>query len=264
MSLIPSFLLCLFLSLFVPLSAGAEEKASKAIPQHLAKKELSPKEIETLLLQKIPKISLISIEVLPEFGMYKVITDDFTSIFITLDGSNFIIGERFSFDKTGNLKNLSREEREIQQFALTQQIPKDEMIIFPALDKNNKPVKSDIWVLIFTDIDCGYCRKFHREIEEVNKLGIEVRYVFFPRSGPDTESYYKAVSVWCAEDKQSSMTAAKAGLPLASKTCPNPVNEQLDLGKKSGVKGTPTMWTSAGKRIPGYVPAKRLLSIIQS
>ncbi len=46
---------------------------------------------------------------------------------------------------------------------------------------------------VFTDIDCGYCRKLHGEMDELNELGITVNYYGFPRSGPGTESFRKYV-----------------------------------------------------------------------
>jgi thiol:disulfide interchange protein DsbC len=92
-------------------------------------------------------------------------------------------------------------------------------------------------VTVFTDIDCGYCRKLHAEIKETNDLGISVRYLFFPRSGPNTESYYKAESVWCAKDRQQAMTDAKAGKDVPRKTCDNPIDEHMKLVRDAGSAG---------------------------
>lgn len=222
--------------------------------------------IKSILEEKIPGIVITHIIKAPEFGaaMYHVLTDDFTSIYVNADVRNFIIGEHYTFDNKGKVRNLSQQHRAREQFAKVKQIPLDQMIIFPATDNRGNEIKSDKWVIIFTDIDCGYCRKFHTEIDEVNRLGIEVRYMFFPRTGINSDAYNKAVSVWCADDKQASMTAAKAGLPIKAKECSNPVEEQYKLGRQTGVKGTPTMWTSNGILIPGYIKPQQLLSAIQS
>ena len=95
-------------------------------------------------------------------------------------------------------------------------------------------------ITIFTDIDCGYCRQFHREIEQVTALGIEVHYLFYPRTGPDTDSWFKAERVWCAEDRNSALTSAKLGGHVPEATCvANPVATHYDIGNKVGVTGTP-------------------------
>jgi thiol:disulfide interchange protein DsbC len=113
-------------------------------------------------------------------------------------------------------------------------------------------------VTVFTDIDCGYCRKMHSHIAEYNERGIQVDYLFFPRSGPGTPSFAKAVSVWCAKDRQSAFTAAKAGSNPAPLQCDNPVGEEYQLGIDVGVDGTPTVFAPDGSKIGGYLTPDQL------
>jgi thiol:disulfide interchange protein DsbC len=113
-------------------------------------------------------------------------------------------------------------------------------------------------VTVFTDIDCGYCRKMHSHIAEYNERGIQVDYLFFPRSGPGTPSFAKAVSVWCAKDRQSAFTAAKAGGDPAPLQCDNPVTEEYQLGMDIGVDGTPTVFAADGSKIGGYLTPDQL------
>jgi thiol:disulfide interchange protein DsbC len=113
-------------------------------------------------------------------------------------------------------------------------------------------------LMVFTDIDCGYCRKLHAQMAEYNEQGISIRYMAFPRAGIGSRSYEKAVSVWCAEDQQEAMTQAKAGSDPDPQQCDNPIAEQYQLGKELGVTGTPALLTSSGKLIPGYVPPEQL------
>src|SRR6202522_2438678 len=96
-------------------------------------------------------------------------------------------------------------------------------------------------VTVFTDIDCPYCRKMHSEITEDNKLGRRERYMFYPRTGPGTESWHKAEAVWCSADRNAALTRAKAGVELApTKSCgPTPVQGDYELGPSIGVPGTP-------------------------
>jgi thiol:disulfide interchange protein DsbC len=111
---------------------------------------------------------------------------------------------------------------------------------------------------VFTDIDCGYCRKLHAQVAEYNKQGIAIHYMSFPRAGIGSRSYEKAVAVWCADDQQAAMTAAKLGGEPDPEQCENPVAEQYQLGIDLGVTGTPALLTPNGQLIPGYVPPEQL------
>mgnify|MGYP000032360424 CR=1 FL=1 len=98
-------------------------------------------------------------------------------------------------------------------------------------------------ITVFTDIDCGYCRKLHQDIEGYNDLGIGVSYLFFPRAGLQSASYDKAVNVWCSKDNKSAMTLAKSGETIEPKMCKNPITSQFNLGIQAGVHkvGTPSV-----------------------
>lgn len=127
-----------------------------------------------------------------------------------------------------------------------------------------KPKTSKYTVSIFTDIDCGYCRKLHSEIDQYLAEGITVQYLFYPRAGKGSESYNKAVSVWCADDRNAALTAAKKDQKIAAKTCDNPVDEHMQLGEAFEVKGTPMIVTEKGNIYPGYLPAKQLVEALES
>jgi thiol:disulfide interchange protein DsbC len=118
-------------------------------------------------------------------------------------------------------------------------------------------------ITIFTDIDCGYCRQFHREIDKVTALGIEVHYLFYPRTGPDTESWAKADQVWCAADHNSALTRAKLGgeIPEAA-ACNTPIQAHWDLGRQIGVRGTPAIFSGTGELIGGYLPPATLAKVL--
>jgi len=113
-------------------------------------------------------------------------------------------------------------------------------------------------ITVFTDIDCGYCRKMHSHIAEYNERGIQVDYLFFPRSGPGTPSFAKAESVWCAIDRKSAFTAAKAGADPAPLQCDNPIAEEYQLGMQVGVDGTPAVFAEDGSKIGGYLTPDQL------
>ncbi|WP_218352238.1 bifunctional protein-disulfide isomerase/oxidoreductase DsbC [Alteromonas lipotrueiana] len=110
-------------------------------------------------------------------------------------------------------------------------------------------------ITVFTDITCGYCRKMHKEIDQLNALGITVNYLAFPRAGLQSPVYDEMVSIWCASDPQKALTAAKQDKSIESKTCENKVAEQFKFGQSVGVSGTPNIILSDGTLIPGYQPA---------
>lgn len=147
--------------------------------------------------------------------------------------------------------DLSEQRLQSIRLGMIKDVKQADMIVFPA--KNQRHV-----ITVFTDIDCGYCRKLHAEIKQYNDLGITVQYLMFPRSGPDTPSYDKAVSVWCSKDRQDALTRAKAGETLAKADCDNPIRAQYDIGQQIGVRGTPAILMEDGMLLPGYMPALKL------
>jgi thiol:disulfide interchange protein DsbC len=114
---------------------------------------------------------------------------------------------------------------------------------------------------VFTDTDCGYCQKLHSEVPELNRLGVEVRYVAFPRQGLQSPAYKELVSVWCAKDRQGAMNLAKTRQEVPAAECDNPVAKQYALGQMIGVSGTPAIVLANGKLIPGYQPAPQLAKL---
>lgn len=117
-------------------------------------------------------------------------------------------------------------------------------------------------VTVFTDIDCGYCRKLHQQMDAYADEGINVHYLFYPRTGLNSPSYDKAVGVWCADDQQKAMTQAKGGAKVNSGECSNPVKKHMELGELMGIRGTPAIVLDSGEMIPGYVEPKKLAALL--
>lgn len=176
--------------------------------------------------------------------------------YISTDGRYLLEGELYDLEGSRNLTEQSRAEARED---LLGGIDREHMIVFAPQDR---PVEHTI--TIFTDVDCGYCRQFHREIAQVNALGIEVHYLFYPRTGPATESWSKAERVWCAGDRNTALTSAKLGGPIPELTCTdNPIADHYDLGAQVGVTGTPSIYTASGTHIGGYLPPDQLLNTLQ-
>jgi len=200
------------------------------------------------LSKVIPGVSKSDVSKTPIKGLYQVIVG--ARIIYTSDDGRYIIqGEMVDLV---NRKNLTESSLNSVRKAELEKIDEKKMIIFPA--KNPKHT-----VTIFSDIDCGYCRKLHAEIDSYTDAGITVRYLFFPRSGVNTESYYKAISVWCADDRNEALTDAKLNNKVVNKTCDNPVDEHMKLAQAFGITGTPAIISEDGTIVPGFVPAKDLI-----
>ena len=175
--------------------------------------------------------------------------------YISVDGRYLVEGEVYDLVDSRNVTERSRAAARVDLLA---GVDPSRMIVFSPKDR---PVEHTI--TIFTDIDCGYCRQFHREIDRVNELGIEVHYLFYPRTGPATESWNKAEKVWCAANRNTALTDAKLGGRVPDLGCADtPVASHYDLGHQVGVTGTPSVYTADGVHIGGYLPPDQLLQTL--
>ena len=176
-------------------------------------------------------------------------------VYVSADGKYFIAGDMINMESRKNLSDEAKRSVRNEILAKKTKAP----IVFKAKDEK--------FVLkVFTDIDCPYCAKLHREVPELNKNGITIEYLMFPRAGVGSKSFEKAVSVWCAGDsaaQQTAMTMAKERKPVTDKKCENPIKSQYRLGQEIGVTGTPALITKSGRLIPGYMPAARLLKMLE-
>ena len=169
-------------------------------------------------------------------------------VYVTSDGQYLIQGRVINMDTREDLTEVAKAELRREVIA---SVDTSKQITFAPEDPAHE-------LMVFTDIDCGYCRKLHAQIEEYNANGIAIHYMAFPRAGIGSRSYEKAVSVWCADDQQAAMTLAKAGSDPDPEQCDNPIAEQYQLGQSLGVTGTPALMTPTGQLIPGYVPPEQL------
>jgi len=207
------------------------------------------------LASRLNGISAEDITDAPIPGMYEVAVGAQVA-YVTKDGKYIIRGDIINVETSAN---VSEETRSRARATMLHGVDPATMIVFkPA----NGVVKHT--VTIFTDVDCGYCRQFHREIDKVTALGIEVHYLFYPRTGPNTESWTKADEVWCSPDHNSALTRAKLGgsLPAASEACKTPVETHYELGQRIGVRGTPAVFNEAGDLIGGYLPPATLAKVL--
>jgi thiol:disulfide interchange protein DsbC len=187
-------------------------------------------------------------------GVYQFVQGAEVS-YLTADGKYYLDGNVYDMATRANLTEVLRARARV---ALINAVPETQMLIF-------SPKNPLYTITVFTDVDCQFCRKLHSDIPELNKLGVRVRYLFYPRTGPNTESWRKAEVVWCSADRNDTLTRAKAGAQLdMNKTCgPTPVAREYALGQSLGVRGTPAIVTESGDFINGYMPPRDLLQAIK-
>ena len=211
-------------------------------------------EIVTKINQVLPAgMSVKGIKQSQVDGLFVVDIGDLQPIYASKDGNFFLYGEMYAI-KNGELLNTTKQEISLNRKAiLDSELSEKDFITFAATDEKHV-------ITVFTDVDCGYCRKFHGEIEDYNAQGITVNYVAFPRSGLESDSYNKIVSAWCSSDPKGTLTALKEGRDPALKLCQDhPVENHYLLGQRIGITGTPAIISSSGDLLPGYLPPMELL-----
>ena len=239
--------------------------ASVTVAQPLANagapaKDVVSKDVETAIRASFkasrPELGISSIAGSEISGLYAVQIINGPVLYATGDGQHFVLGDLYQVAPGGfvNLAEKAREGSRAQEMA---GVSDGEMIIFSP----KETVKASI--MVFTDVDCFYCQKLHQEVPDLNRLGIEVRYLAYPRAGIGSESYKKIASAWCAADKLDAMTKLKNRERIVTNVCPgNPVAAQFKLGQRIGVSGTPALITETGRLMPGYMPALQLAAAL--
>ncbi len=195
-------------------------------------------------------ITDVSPSVVP--GMYEVAIAGGGTIHVSQDANYFYLGDLYQIT-SNRLVNLSEAAKNKDRKNLMDGLNDKELFVFSPAGETKASVA------VFTDVDCGYCRKLHQEVPKMNELGIEVKYLAFPRAGMGSKSFEKIASAWCAKDKNEALTQVKNGKSIDVNICDNnPVEAQYNLGSKVGVRGTPAIILESGEMVPGYLPADEL------
>jgi thiol:disulfide interchange protein DsbC len=218
-------------------------------------------------------------------GFYQVLVGS-NVYFVSADGKYLINGNVFDIDTR---QDIGEKQVSAMRQAELAKIPASKEIIFA-------PENPKYTVTVFTDVDCPYCRAFHKQIDEFNKLGVAVKYVFYPlpiHPGADK----KAETVWCSSDRNAAYTTAMTGAwdaprpepknnkPIGQEiadavkkdpspataaaaparneykalTCDNPIAELTAMGKAMGVDGTPAIYNADGQHVGGFMAPDQLV-----
>ncbi|MBK7299253.1 MAG: thioredoxin fold domain-containing protein [Moraxellaceae bacterium] len=240
----------LALSLSLILVSACSQAEPPIISKAVAGGTTTPANVEQAirasLKQAIPDTEITSVK--PSVaGLYEIKAKGYGTAYITADGRYMFQGEVIEINGS-KLSNVTEQGMaEGRKVALTA-VPLKDMIIYPATGDKTKGI-----IYVFTDVDCGYCRKIHQEMPVMNQMGIEVRYLAFPRAGYPSPTSQRMDAIWCNADRNSAMTAMKNNQPVTPATCPNPIKAQYELGQELGVRGTPAVFLEDGTQVGGYL-----------
>jgi thiol:disulfide interchange protein DsbC len=242
-----------FPSLAATVVLGVALMAASACGADAAKTTAAPGADVRAAIAKRLDIKVEDIRPSPVPGLYEVSSAGEVG-YVSEDGRFYIDGDVYDMESHAN---LTEDRRSAHRAELLKGIRDEDVIVFAPKDYKYT-------IDVFTDTDCPYCRKLHAEVPELNRLGVRVRYLMYPRAGPGSDAWKKAEAVMCSTDRNDALTRAKRGEAITAKSCNNPVARQYELGRDLGIRGTPGIFTEQGDYITGYMPAARLVEHLKA
>jgi thiol:disulfide interchange protein DsbC len=202
----------------------------------------------------------------PVAGLYEVVLNNGEILYVDPKSKSFLSGQLMAFSEEAGVINLTQQKKQ----ELSSLKNSERKAALAGIDSQYKVTYSPegevkARVHVFTDISCPYCVKLHREVSELNELGIEVSYLAFPRAGSGSNAHKQMNAIWCAgndRERRDAMDQAKLSGGIKGSDCKTSVIEQMEMGKNMGVRGTPAMILESGELMPGYRPAKELARVL--
>lgn len=231
------------------------EQAAKLEQAKLEEAKLAESKVEQGNIKKqvhaaFPELVVETIKQSPVSGLYQL-TSGPVVLYASNDGRYLLAGDVLDLESDDDDRNVTEPARRDARVSVLKRLDPTEMVIY-------RPKTVKAVVTVFTDADCGYCRKLHQEIPRLMDLGIELRYLAYPRQGRGSATYTKMESIWCSNDPKSMMTKVMEGEHVQPITCRNTIPAQLLLGEKLGISGTPTLVFADGSLWAGYLTAEKL------
>jgi thiol:disulfide interchange protein DsbC len=218
---------------------------------HSVQAEDNTEKLKQSLQKRLSEIAITDLKPSPIPGLYEMVFGTRVA-YVSADGRYMLMGDLIDLDSRRNLTTTRRGALVLKSIDA---MGESNMIVLgPANPKRT--------LTVFTDVDCPYCSRLHKEVPKLMEAGVKVRYLLYPRAGKDSETYRRSVAVWCAKDRVKAIGIAKAGGKIEMKSCVNPVDEHVRLGQEVGVEGTPTIVMDDGRVLPGYAPAAELLAAL--
>jgi thiol:disulfide interchange protein DsbC len=236
----------IFAAAVVALAATVSKFAlADAAPDQAIRKTLDSLQLE---------LPVESIAPSPLNGLYEVKLKGGRVLYASADGQFVVQGYLFQV-QNGKPVNLTEKTERLAIAKTINAIPAADMVVYPAVGETRSHIT------VFTDTTCPYCHKLHEEVGELNKMGIEVRYLAFPRQGLGSPGDQQLQAVWCSKDRKSAMDRMTDGKDIKAAKCDNPVSQQFEIGQSIGVNGTPAIVLADGQLIPGYQPAAQVAKL---
>jgi thiol:disulfide interchange protein DsbC len=202
-------------------------------------------------------IEIEDIKASPAKGLIEVQIANGPMLYATEDGEYFFLQGDLHAMRNDEVVNVTEEKRSIERRELIDGLNVSDMIVF------SPEGETEDYITVFTDISCGYCQKLHREVEQLNNYGIEVRYLAYPRAGMGSEGAKQLETAWCSSNRQETLTKLKSGVKVPMISCNSElIADHYALGGQLGVRGTPAILTSDGRLVPGYQPAANLAKML--
>lgn len=212
--------------------------------------------IKQSLESQLPNLKVKSVAPTPVNGLFQLETTSGELLLVSPDGQYIVNGDLHKVEQ-GGVVNLTEKRRSEQRLGALKELKDKDLVVFKAEGKEKGEV------LVFTDTTCGYCRKFHTEVPQLNKMGITVKYAAWPRSGLQSPAGQNMANIWCSKDRTAAMTRAKTSndeiaAPTGKACDQHVIQDQINLGHQMGVQGTPAVFLKDGRQVGGYVPAAQL------
>ena len=183
-------------------------------------------------------------------GVYEIVIEGGV-YYLTEDGKFLLAGSLYDLESG---KDLTKQAKNELRGNIVAMLSEREAITYA-------PAEYKYTINVFSDVECPSCRNFHSQIDQVNALGIRVRYFITPYLG-DT-AHQKAISVWCADNRPAALDKAKLGMTVEDKQCDAPIDENLRVAELLGIRGTPSFLLENGALLQGYRTPKVLLDEVK-
>lgn len=204
-------------------------------------------DIKKNIESRFPGAKVESVASSPVSGIFEVVVDGGQVIYADEKADYVFTGDLLD---TSSRRNLTKEKMDKLSEVKFDSLPLDQAIRIVRGDGSRK-------MAVFSDPDCPYCKKLEHELGKLDNVSIHVFAYPLPMHA---DAARKSRLVWCSEDRAKAWLdlMLQGKVPTGKDDCANPIEANLELGRKLNVQGTPAIILTNGKRLPGLVPADRL------
>ena len=238
--------------IFISVMLGCSPSNDSEVTKNSTSASYSIDDAKELFKEKYPNVKIDYVGMMNN-NFFEIVVQD-QIFYITPDLKNLLAGNIIDLD-TG--VNLTQNRISSFRMSILSQIDASNAIIY-------KPKESSHILTIFTDTSCPYCKKLHKEINDLIDNNIEVRYLLFSRNGKDDAAYDEMMYIWCSEDRKLSVEKAFNDEDLLENECETPLDINNIFARNLRVNGTPMIFTEKGDVIPGYVPNRQIIDLLNS